>query len=232
MTGSAVLEVQDLRFAYPGTTRGWCIQSLRLNPGETLFLHGESGSGKSTVLNLLAGVLRPDSGQIAVCGHALEGLSGRACDQLRVNHMGFVFQQFNLLGYLTVQANVELPCRFSNQRRLAAEQAHGSVEKAILALLGRLGMAEYAGRLASRLSVGQQQRVALARALIGSPALILADEPTSALDEGHQSRFMDLLLQQARQQGTAVVFVSHDLRLRQAFDRAQAMSLWQIGGAA
>ncbi|HSM23175.1 MAG TPA: ATP-binding cassette domain-containing protein, partial [Rubrivivax sp.] len=135
-------------------------------------------------------------------------------DAFRADHVGYVFQQFNLLPYLSVLDNVRLPCRFS--RRRAARAPADAAEH----LLARVGLAEALWRRpAAQLSVGQQQRVAAARALIGAPELVIADEPTSALDTDLREAFMDLLLEACAGAGSTLVFVSHDDRLAARFDR-------------
>lgn len=223
----AVLQCENLLFKYASSGFGLNIPEFSMQAGDTVFLEGDSGSGKSTLLNLMAGVLLPRAGHVSLMGNNLSTLSASRCDALRVDHIGFLFQQFNLLGYLGVLDNVTLPCKFSKRRRLNAVNAAGSVEQAAVKLLEALGMADYLKQPVGTLSVGQQQRVAAARALIGQPDLIIADEPTSALDAGHQSRFLELLLSQAAGQNTAVLLVSHDPRLAQHCRRREHMSRWQ-----
>jgi putative ABC transport system ATP-binding protein len=197
--------------------------------GETVFLEGDSGSGKSTLLNLMAGVLLPQTGRVVLMGKNLGTLSQGQCDALRVDHVGFLFQQFNLLSYLSVLDNVTLPCKFSKRRKQNALLTSGSVGQAGVQLLNALGMGNYLQQSVATLSVGQQQRVAAARALIGKPDLIIADEPTSALDAGHQALFVELLLAQAAQQNTAVLLVSHDPQLAKHCVRREEMAQWQAG---
>lgn len=195
--------------------------------GERLFLHGPSGSGKSTLLAVLAGVLAPQAGSVQLAGVELTQRSPAARDQLRADYVGLIFQQFNLLPYLSVRDNVLLPCRFSARRRHHAASGSGSAAAEAARLLGRLGIGETLhGRAAAELSVGQQQRVAAARALIGKPALLLADEPTSALDERNQRDFLDLVLAECTAP-SALLLVSHDLRLASRFDRCVALDALQ-----
>lgn len=215
---AAVIHWQGLCYRWPGQSQD-CLHlaEFTLAAGERVFLHGPSGSGKSTLLSLVSGVLAARSGRLSVLGHDLTQLSPRQRDHFRVDHIGFIFQQFNLIPYLSVLDNVLLPLRFSKTRR----QAAGSDARAEAArLLGRLDLdASLYARPATALSVGQQQRVAAARALIGKPALVIADEPTSALDAERQQRFIDLLLQECQANGSALLFVSHDMRLADHFDR-------------
>jgi putative ABC transport system ATP-binding protein len=196
------------------------IEALDVAAGASLFLHGPSGSGKSTLLGLLAGVLTPTAGDITVLGTALEGLSAARRDAFRADHVGYIFQQFNLLPYLSVEDNVLLACRFSAYRTARAVEAARSPLGHARHLLKEIGLDdELWHRKASELSVGQQQRVAAARALIGSPELVIADEPTSALDAALRDGFMRLLLAECARAGSALVFVSHDERLAGHFDR-------------
>jgi len=207
------------------------VDDLAVLPGERLLLRGPSGSGKSTLLQLMAGVLVPRSGTVELLGQSLSGLSGPRRDRLRADHVGFVFQLFNLIPYLTVVQNVTLPCLFSARRRARATAASGSVEAEALRLLGRLGLSDPAllERPVTALSVGQQQRVAAARALMGAPELLIADEATSALDADAREAFLDLLLRECAASGAALVFVSHDASLASAFHRSVAMEALNRG---
>jgi putative ABC transport system ATP-binding protein len=192
--------------------------------GRTLFLYGPSGGGKSTLLGLLAGVLLPREGSVSLLGTRWAALSGARRDAFRADHVGYIFQQFNLLPYLSVLDNVLLPCRFSGLRRQRATAAAGSPQAAAARLLQRVGLSQALwARPASQLSVGQQQRVAAARALIGQPELVIADEPTSALDTALRDSFMGLLLQQCDDAGSTLVFVSHDDRLAALFDHSVSL---------
>ncbi|MFN0162489.1 MAG: ATP-binding cassette domain-containing protein [Burkholderiales bacterium] len=225
-TAVAAIEVRDLRFRWPGAqTDCLDIAEFVVAPGEAVFLHGPSGSGKSTLLNLLGGVVLPQAGMVRLLGRDLTGLAGAARDRLRADHLGFIFQQFNLVPYLPVLDNVLLATRFSARRRDAATAAHGSPAAAARALLDGLEVGgALAGQRADTLSVGQQQRVAAARALIGAPDVVIADEPTSALDEDLRQAFLTLLTARCRAHGTALVFVSHDRRMAAAFDRTVALA--------
>ena len=226
-----MIEVQDLRFAWPTPWRHGpaadciAIERLTIAGGRTVFLHGPSGGGKSTLLGLLAGVLLPRAGSVSLLGTRWSDLSGARRDAFRADHLGYIFQQFNLLPYLSVLDNVLLPCRFSSLRHQRAAQDGGSPGAAARDLLQRVGLAEGLwARSASRLSVGQQQRVAAARALIGRPEVVIADEPTSALDAALRDGFMDLLLDACRASGGTLVFVSHDERLAARFDERLSLS--------
>ncbi|TCK08397.1 ATP-binding cassette domain-containing protein [Marinobacterium mangrovicola] len=217
------ISISELSFRWPKAARPLLeIPRLTLEAGESLFLQGASGSGKSTLLNLISGVQSGYTGSISVCGEPLERLSMRKRDQLRANRIGLVFQQFNLLPWLSPLENVVLGCRFSAQRRKQAARQDGSVEAQALRLLGELGLESVGSekRATSTLSIGQQQRVAACRALIGNPPLIIADEPTSSLDSDHRDRFIELLLTECERSGAALLFVSHDRGLAKHFHRA------------
>lgn len=219
MSTPAVVALEGLRYRWPGQGGpGLVIDRLQLAPGEHLFVQGESGSGKSTLLALIAGVLLPQAGSVRLLGQDLAALSSARRDQARVDHVGFIFQQFNLLPYLAVIDNVLLPCRFSGRRGARAVARSGSLQAEAARLLARLDLDERLWqRPAAGLSVGQQQRVAAARALIGAPELLVADEPTSALDASRQQGFLALLREEAAASGAALLFVSHDTRLEAGF---------------
>ena len=226
MSAAAVLRAEGLRFGWPGATAPCIdIDLLEIHAGEAVFLHGPSGCGKSTLLSLLAGVLVADAGRVTLLGEDWASLSGAARDRRRVAHVGYIFQQFNLLPFLSVRENVELPCRFSRLRAERARQRHGSVDGAAATLLRHLGLQEeLLQRRADALSIGQQQRVAAARALIGQPELVIADEPTSALDADAREAFLQLLFAECREAGSSLLFVSHDQSLAPHFDRSLTLA--------
>lgn len=209
------IALRNIDYTWPGSTNATLrIDSLSLEKAGQLFIAGPSGSGKSSLLALIGGIVTPQKGELHVLGTPLHTLSGTQRDRFRVDHIGFIFQQFNLIPYLSLMENVLLPCRFSSVRSQGALDQAASPLEAAKRLLGELGLDEVLwSRPASQLSVGQQQRVAAARALIGRPALIVADEPTSALDAAHQGDFINLLMQECARFSTALLFVSHDERL-------------------
>jgi putative ABC transport system ATP-binding protein len=215
-----VLTIEQLRFAWPGGKSPVIdIEALTVQAGEAVFLHGPSGCGKSTLLSLMAGVLVADAGRALLLGHDWARLSGSQRDRTRGAHVGYIFQQFNLLPYLSVIDNVLLPCRFS-PRRAAQASRDGTPRALAEQLLARMGLDRPLWqRQALQLSVGQQQRVAAARALIGQPELIIADEPTSALDEDRREAFLDTLMSACQANHSALVFVSHDRRIAERFGR-------------
>ena len=218
MTDPAI-QIDGLRFAWKGAEPVLDVPAFTLARGERLFLRGPSGSGKSTLLGVIAGVLVADAGRVNVLGQELGSLSSAARDRMRADHLGVIFQMFNLVPYLSVVGNVTLPLKFSARRRKAVG---GDADAEARRLLGRLGLTDEAllARRVSDLSVGQQQRVAAARALIGGPEIVIADEPTSALDSDARDRFIELLSEEAARTGAALLFVSHDASLARLFDRA------------
>ncbi|GGK09729.1 ABC transporter ATP-binding protein [Pseudomonas matsuisoli] len=221
----SLIKLTALGFAWPGQPELLNIPTFTLDRGERLFLKGPSGSGKTTLLGLLGGVQTVKRGNVHLLGTDLAKLSASKRDRFRVDHTGYIFQQFNLLPFLSVEENVQLPCRFSKERAHRAEARHGSVVEASRHLLAQLGLAPDLGtRRADSLSIGQQQRVAAARALIGSPELVIADEPTSALDADAREGFLKLLFAECSASGAGLLFVSHDQSLAPLFDRTLSLS--------
>ncbi|MBO4335909.1 MAG: ABC transporter ATP-binding protein [Desulfovibrio sp.] len=217
--------LDKVRFSWPGALHDTLdIPHFSMSQAERVFVSGPSGCGKSTLLGLIAGILTPTCGQVLVQGTALESLGSAGRDRFRGEHIGFIFQQFNLVPYLSVVENVLIPCRFSALRRKRAEKQGSDLGEVAAMLLQRLDLEKSLWRKPVRtLSIGQQQRVACARALIGQPELIIADEPTSALDTDRRVAFLHLLLEECTSQGTALLFVSHDELLAEAFPRTVRM---------
>ena len=224
MPTSPAIHIADIHFAWrknqPAVLH---IPELDIAAGEHVFIQGASGSGKSTLLSLLAGVNLPQQGQVNVLDQTINQLSAAQRDHFRANHIGFVFQLFNLIPYLSVLENVTLPCRFSKQRHQKATKNGNLVQEAIR-LLEHLGMADVLHREVTELSVGQQQRVATARALMGSPEIIIADEPTSALDSDRRQNFIELLFAECAASNATLLFVSHDQQLQSLFGRHIALA--------
>lgn len=196
------------------------IPEWTVKTGEKLLIEGESGSGKTTLLNIISGIVLPQAGSVTVMGQEISALPAIQRDRFRANNMGVIFQQFNLLPYLTAQENIKLSRSFMDDKNREFTD--------IEILLDELNLAkELANRKAAELSIGQQQRVAVARALHHRPPLIIADEPTSALDMRNRDEFIELLLKQAERCGSTVLFVSHDQTLAKYFDRSMAMDSLQ-----
>jgi len=220
----AAIDIAGLEFAWAGSAPLLQIQQLRVERGERVFLTGASGSGKSTLLGLIGGVLQPRKGSIRIMGLPVNELRASERDRFRGEHLGFIFQMFNLIPYLTLLENVILPLQFSPAR--AGRLSATTPEKEAVRLLGALGLGNGAlfGRPVVELSIGQQQRVAAARALIGRPQLLIADEPTSSLDADARQDFLELLMRECHESGTTVLFVSHDRSLSPLFDRSLALA--------
>jgi putative ABC transport system ATP-binding protein len=217
-----VVHVEDVHFAWPRTVSPVLrIERFNIGRGERVFLQGPSGSGKTTLLSLIAAVLIPQKGRIVVDGVSVNELRGGQRDRFRADRIGLVFQQFNLLPFLSVKENIQLPCQFSKDRARRVKQLGASLDQETERLLKamHLSPSELQKKSAVHLSVGQQQRVAVARALIGQPPLIIADEPTSALDNDTRQAFLELLFAEVKAAGSSLLFVSHDASLAPAFDR-------------
>ena len=216
-----MLRVDALTKTYAGTPVFQGV-SLQVRAGEFVALLGESGVGKSTLLNCIAGLDEADAGCIELDGVEIGPLAADDRARLRREKLGFVFQAFHVLPHLNVAENVELPLRLlgTSWRAGRRESAAARVEELLVAVgLGGLGE-----RLPAQLSGGQLQRVAIARALAHRPALILADEPTGNLDRGTADGVFDLMLQLARERGMAFVVVTHDRSLASYFERSVHLS--------
>lgn len=223
---SPAIRLARAEFAYGDGVPVVDIAELEVARGERLFVEGPSGSGKSTLLCLVAGILTPTGGTVDVLGESLSALGAAARDRFRAEKIGFVFQMFNLLPYLSLVDNVVLPCHFSRARAAVALRNSATLGDEAGRLLERLGLGVDAlgGRRVTELSIGQQQRVAVARALIGRPPLVVADEPTSAMDATARVAFVELLLEECAIAGSTVVFVSHDPSLASSFERRVSMT--------
>ena len=217
------ITLKEVKFRWH-KAKPWVLDILhfQVGVGQKVFIAGPSGSGKTTLLNLISGIILPDEGRIWIEGTDLVDLGPAARDNFRGEHIGYVFQSFNLIPYLSIMENVLLPCRFSRERM---DRISGDVTAEATRLLDRMEI-NTASILATRvsdLSIGQQQRVAAARALLGAPQLIIADEPTSALDTENREAFMELLFAEANASKATLLFVSHDIGLASAFDHSVSL---------
>ncbi|MFZ9304072.1 MAG: ATP-binding cassette domain-containing protein [Steroidobacteraceae bacterium] len=229
-TSAPAILARELLFAWPGKAPVIDIEQFSVARGERVFLRGPSGSGKSTLLGLLGGVLKPARGEVNLLGTEISALSASRRDRFRGEHLGFIFQMFNLIPYLSVLENVLLPADFSPAR---AVRVGGDLQAEGRRLLGALGLgaSDIQSRAVTELSIGQQQRVAAARALLGKPEIIVADEPTSSLDHDAREDFLQLLMGECRTQGSTLLFVSHDTSLGHLFDRTISLGdLNRAGG--
>lgn len=222
MPASEAIHLRNVVFGYNPRVPLLRIDELVVPAGRRVFLYGPSGSGKTTLLGLITGILQPQQGSCKVLGREMTRLSLSARDRLRGAEMGYIFQSFNLIPYLTVRQNVALPCQVHKRRRshIIARTLNEEVER----LVRRLGLESHLDHNVKQLSTGQQQRVAIARAVIGKPSLVIADEPTSALDADRREAFMNLLLEVCDEAGATLVFVSHDRSLMAHFDQQIAVS--------
>lgn len=195
------------------------IPSWSLAEGEHAFIFGPSGGGKSTLLGLLSGILSANKGNISILGQPLNKMTNRQRDKFRANHIGYIFQQFNLIPYLDAIDNIRLASYFSKSTSSA------SLNKEIKALLTTLNMPVQDWTKPIRnLSIGQQQRIAIARALVNKPALLIADEPTSSLDQENSDKFMTLLMSIVKKHKITLLFVSHDMSLSHYFSRIESLN--------
>ena len=186
------------------------ITEFSLQAGEQVALVGESGGGKTTLLNVISGITAADSGQVLIGNTDLTKLSEPARDRFRALKIGFVFQTFNLLPAFTALENVLLGMSFSGQR---------SDSKRAKELLDRVGLSHRLNHRPATLSVGEQQRVAVARSLVNRPALLLADEPTASVDPQHQTKVLELIRETCREQQCALLLVTHSPEVANQFER-------------
>lgn len=203
------------------------FEEFSVKAGEKVLIRGPSGSGKSTILNLVGGLLLPQSGSVSVVDTDITKLSSARRDQFRSDHMGFIFQIFNLIPYLNILENVLLPLQFSKHKR---SKFKTDPKDEALRLLTALGLKAFAEQKVSTLSIGQQQRVAVARALMGSPELVIADEPSSALDAETRGIFLELLFRECERSKSSLIYVSHDPGLETYFDRTLPIEAFSSGG--
>lgn len=211
--------IKNLKFKYPSSTN-WIldIPNFEMKKGDKFFLYGPSGCGKTTLLEILAGMTPATEGILSINNFELNLLPQSQKDQFRGDHLGYIFQNFNLIPYLNVEENISLPLYLSPIKRQLVPQENEKNQ--VLELCQQLGIKNILNRPVTELSLGQQQRVAAARAFIGKPALLLADEPTSSLDYDHREKFIQLLLSLSAKYQTTVLFVSHDRTLEKHFDQS------------
>jgi putative ABC transport system ATP-binding protein len=223
-----MIELRDVRFDYLQGEFTLGVHRLEIGRGERVALAGPSGSGKTTLLHLIAGIAVPDAGRVRTLEVAdLAALDDAARRDFRIRNIGLVFQEFELLGYLSVLDNVLLPYRISESLRLDA-----AVRRRAEVLVDEVGLGDKLTRLPSRLSHGERQRVALCRALVTQPQLVLADEPTGNLDPGSRDRVLELLFSDAEARGATLVTVTHDHELLPRFERVIDSRAFVAGEAA
>jgi putative ABC transport system ATP-binding protein len=208
-----MISVRDLNFAYEPDSFRLRVENLSIDAGQRVAWLGPSGSGKTTLLHLVAGILSTDHGCVETCGVNLTALGDAARRDFRITNVGLVFQEFELLDYLTVLDNILLAYRINRSLCLTSD-----IRDAAVKLSTEVGLADVLGRRPDQLSHGQRQRVAVCRALSTSPKLVLADEPTANLDADNKHRVLDVLDALVERAGATLVVVTHDHEVSQRFD--------------
>ena len=221
------MELEDIEFAYPKGRFRLRVPELRVGSGERLAVVGPSGAGKTTLLNLVAGILKPGRGTIRVAGTELGLLTEDGRRRFRAGTIGFVFQDFALLDYLTARENILYPYRITRALRLDAE-----VRARAAALASACGLADKLDRHPGALSQGEQQRVAICRALVTRPRLVISDEATGNLDPENKVLILELLFEQARATEASVLAATHDHALLPRFDRVVDFGAFRAEAAA
>jgi ABC-type lipoprotein export system ATPase subunit len=227
MADRTAIRLTDLRFHYREGDFELRVPELVVQGGERVAVIGPSGSGKTTLLHLIAGIARPETGAVCTAGVEVTALDDAARREFRIRNIGLVFQEFELLEYLSVLDNVLLPYRINPSLRLET-----AVRQRAEAVARRVGIADKLGRLATRLSHGEKQRVAVCRAPLTEPELLLADEPTGNLDPANKDRVLDILFEYADESGATLLTVTHDRDLLGRFGRVIDFKTFHGGTAA
>ncbi len=217
--GFTAVQISNLRFAYPGEAFELNIPLLNLEQGEQLALTGTSGSGKTTLAGLIAGILTPQAGAITVQNEDLTSMNDAERRTFRIRHIGFVFQEFELLDYLKGAQNILLPYSINPQLKL-----DHAVRDRMQALAETAGIPHLLKRYPRNMSQGERQRIAICRALITQPDLLLADEPTGNLDADNSRLIMEYIHETCRTENTTLITITHDTGLLDAFDRVLNVS--------
>ena len=220
-----MIKISDVEFSYGRGDFRLQIERLEVAEGAKTALIGPSGSGKTTFLSLVSGTLLPLTGSVRVDGQEISSMTDAARREFRITNIGFVFQDFELLEYLSVLDNILHPYRINRALRLTAE-----VRSRARQLAEETGLSDKLRRWPDQLSQGERQRVAICRALLARPKLLLADEPTGNLDPKNKNRILDLLLDYAQSSHATVLVVTHDLGLLKRFDRVVDFQAYHTGG--
>jgi ABC-type lipoprotein export system ATPase subunit len=208
-----MIDIKDMEFAYPGSDFRLRVPEMIVSRGATVALIGPSGSGKTTILNLIAGILVPRAGHVSTNEVAVSALGEGSRRAFRIQNIGLVFQEFELLEHLSVLDNILLPCRITPA--IPLRQTH-RIRAAELAR--EVGLADKLRRYVRNLSQGERQRVAICRALLLEPSLLLCDEPTGNLDPTNKAQVLKILFDYVRRHGTTLLTVTHDYELLSQFD--------------
>lgn len=221
-----MIQISRLKFSYPGGDFHLDIDSLGIARGASAAVIGPSGTGKTTLLNLISGVSVPDAGTVTTRDIEVSSLDDGARRDFRIRNIGFIFQEFELLEYLDVRDNILLPYRTS-----PALELDGAVRKRVGELAEMIGISDKLQRYVHHLSQGERQRVAICRALLPSPELILADEPTGNLDPENTDKVLALLFDYVRSSGTTLVSVTHERHLIDRFDQVIDFATFRKAGS-
>jgi len=219
-----MISIQNLQFHYPNSEFRLTVPEFAVSPGEKIAVVGPSGSGKTTLLNLLAGILTPKQGKVRVGEVAVSDLGDAGRRDFRISNIGFVFQDFELLDYLSILDNILHPYRITGALKLT-----GEVRQRAVHLAEQMGIAGHLKKPPGELSQGEKQRAAICRALLPNPSLILADEATGNLDPTNKNRILDLLFESVAEHDATLVAVTHDHELLPRFDRVVDFRKFQQG---
>ena len=209
-----MINVNNLTFSYPGSSFRLSIPELAIEQGERMAIIGPSGFGKTTLLNLIAGILIHQTGDLEINGQLMGQLGDPQRRNFRIRNIGFVFQDFRLVEYLDVLDNVLFPFRINSHLTLNQERKDGALQ-----LLDSLKIRDKAHRYPAKLSHGERQRVAICRALVNDPSILLADEPTGNLDPENKQHIMDILFNYSSERNASLLVVTHDHNLLTGFER-------------
>jgi putative ABC transport system ATP-binding protein len=221
-----MISIQNLQFHYPNSEFTLTVPEFVVSSGEEIAIVGPSGSGKTTLLNLLAGILTPGHGKVLVNEVAVNDLDDSARRDFRISNIGFVFQDFELLDYLSILDNILHPYRITG-----ALQLTGEVRQRAISLAEEMGIAGHLKKHPGELSQGEKQRAAICRALLSKPSFILSDEATGNLDPANKTLILDLLFRSVDEHDATLVAVTHDHELLPRFDRVVDFKDFQTGGA-
>jgi putative ABC transport system ATP-binding protein len=217
-----VIKVKNLKFQYPRSTFELNIPDLRIEKGEKVAVIGPSGSGKTTLLNILSGIIIAEAGHVEFNGHQINSMSDKELRNIRINQIGFVFQDFKLLEYLTVYDNILLPYRINSSMPGISGKGERARE-----LCNHLGVGDKLSKFPKHLSHGEKQRIAISRALINDPPLVLADEPTGNLDPENKTKILEILFKMSDANNSTLITVTHDHELLGGFNRVIDFSDFQ-----